>query len=57
MGESIDSGNIDFLKEGYGTLKEIMVQPVSVPNLKKYLQTEGVRMRPSVQSFDLAKKL
>lgn len=46
MGESIDSGNIDFLKEGYGGFKDIMVDRVSLPGLKVYLQREGVSIRP-----------
>ena len=57
MGENIDSGNIDFLREGHGASKEIMVTPASLPDLKKYLQSTGVFVRPPAQSFDLAKKL
>ena len=46
MGENIDSGNIDFLKEGYGGVREIMVDRVSLPGLKAYLEENGVVMRP-----------
>jgi imidazole glycerol-phosphate synthase subunit HisF len=57
MGENIDSGNIEFLKHGYGGTKEIMVKPVSLPELKNYLNDSGVVVRPTKQSFDLARKL
>lgn len=46
MGESIDSGNIHFLKEGYGASRELMVKPTSIADLKNYLHSEGVQVRP-----------
>lgn len=48
MGENIDSGNIDFLKYGYGEFKEIMVQPTSVPDLKQLLKNHHIRVRPQI---------
>jgi len=57
MGENIESGNIEFLKHGYGGSKEIMVKPVSLPELKNYLNDSGVVVRPTKQSFDLVRKL
>ena len=48
MGENIDSGNIDFLKEGYGASREIMTDRVSLPGLKAYLKEHGVATRPLV---------
>lgn len=45
MGEAIDSGNIDFLKEGYGASKDIPVHRISVPELKSYLKGKGINVR------------
>ncbi|MBI4432075.1 MAG: imidazole glycerol phosphate synthase subunit HisF [Candidatus Omnitrophica bacterium] len=45
MGEDIDSGNIDFLKDGYGGYKNIMVNHVGLPELKNYLDECGVPVR------------
>lgn len=45
MGKQIDSGNIDFIKNGYGGLKEIQVIPCSIKELKNYLQKNKVQIR------------
>lgn len=45
MGKQIDSGNIDFIKNGYGGLKEIQVEPCSIIELKDYLKKNGVQIR------------
>ena len=45
MGKQIDSGNIDFIKKGYGGFKEIQVEPCSITELKDYLKNNGVHIR------------
>ena len=45
MGKQIDSGNIDFIKKGYGGFKEIQVEPCSIKELKNYLKNNGVYIR------------
>ena len=45
MGKQIDSGNIEFLNEGYGGFQEIMVNAVSIGEVKKHLQTYGLETR------------
>lgn len=50
MGENIDSGNIDFLREGYGGRKEIQTERLGLPELKEYLASQGVCVRPLSQS-------
>lgn len=45
MGKQIDSGNIDFIKNGYGDLREIQVKPCSIKDLKNYLKTNGIPIR------------
>ena len=45
MGKQIDSGNIDFIKKGYGGFKEIQVEPCSIKELKNYLKNNGVHIR------------
>jgi imidazole glycerol-phosphate synthase subunit HisF len=50
MGEPVDSGNIDFLKEGYGGFKEIMTERLPLPELKQFLGKHGVPVRPIAAS-------
>jgi imidazole glycerol-phosphate synthase subunit HisF len=45
MGEQIDSGNIDFLNEGYGGERAIMVDPCSIKDAKTHMQAEGISVR------------
>ena len=45
MGEHIDSGNIDFLNNGYGGEQTIMVNPCSLRDVKKHMQAEGINVR------------
>jgi imidazole glycerol-phosphate synthase subunit HisF len=45
MGEHIDSGNIDFIKHGYGGLKIFPVTPTSIPEVKKYMRENGIPIR------------
>ena len=45
MGKQIDSGNIDFLKYGYGGLRQTQVKPCSIKKLKNYLKKEGINIR------------
>ncbi|MCG3175901.1 MAG: Imidazole glycerol phosphate synthase subunit HisF [Candidatus Omnitrophica bacterium] len=50
MGEDIDSGNIDFLKEGYGGYRDIQTDRIGLPALKSYLSEQGVPVRPTAAS-------
>jgi len=45
MGEQIDSGNSEFLAEGYGNDRAITVTPTSIPKAKEFLRTSGVSVR------------
>ena len=45
MGKHIDSGNIDFLNEGYGGEQAIMVNPCSLSDIKNYMQAKGICVR------------
>lgn len=45
MGESIDSGNIDFLNFGYGGQRAIPVSPASVRDIKAAMAAAGVEVR------------
>lgn len=45
MGKQIDSGNIDFIKSGYGGIKDIQVNPCSIKKLKSYLKKNGIQIR------------
>lgn len=45
MGEQIDSGNIDFLNEGYGGFKYLMVEPCSISTAKKAMRQKGIAVR------------
>jgi imidazole glycerol-phosphate synthase subunit HisF len=55
MGEQIDSGNIDFIKEGYGGFRDIMVDRLSLVELKKYLIENEVSVRPLGQKKTMQK--
>lgn len=45
MGAQIDSGNIDFLNEGYGDYREFTVEPCSIGTAKEYLASQGIQVR------------
>ena len=45
MGAQIDSGNIEFLNEGYGGETDLMVEPLSITAVKKYLNDSGIETR------------
>ena len=45
MGENIDSGNIDFLKNGYGGQKAITVGTCSIKEVKRELTESGINTR------------
>lgn len=45
MGEQIDSGNVEFLKTGYGGFDAIQVNPGSIPEVKNYLHECGIKVR------------
>ena len=48
MGMPIDSGNIDFLREGYGGSKELMVEPCSISSIKEVIEECGIPVRKFV---------
>jgi imidazole glycerol-phosphate synthase subunit HisF len=45
MGVSIDSGNIEFMRDGYGGYKELMVEPCSISSIKKVMKDSGLTTR------------
>ena len=45
MGKQIDSGNIEFLKSGYGGFDQIQVEPSSINEVKNYLHECGIKVR------------
>jgi cyclase len=45
MGRHIDAGNIDFLRNGYGGQKAIMVNPCSIAEIKKELIKYNINTR------------
>jgi hypothetical protein len=45
MGAHIDSGNIEFLNEGYGGTEDLMVDSCSIGSVKEYLNENGVETR------------
>jgi len=45
MGDQIDSGNIDFLKWGYGGLSTIRVTPTSIPEAKRFMLESDIPVR------------
>lgn len=44
-GAQEDTGNIDFMLEGYGGIKEFQVQPTSIAEVKTALHKAGIRVR------------
>ena len=45
MGSQIDSGNIEFLKSGYGGFEQIQVEPSTISNVKDYLDKNRIEVR------------
>jgi len=45
LGEHIDSGNVEFLSQGYGGEQAIMVQPSGIPEVKSFLRDSGIPTR------------
>ena len=45
MGSQIDSGNIEFLKSGYGGFEQIQVEPLTISNVKDHLDKNGIEVR------------
>ena len=45
MGEQIDSGNIEFLKFGYGGFDDIQMDPKAIYEVKNYLIDKGIKVR------------
>lgn len=45
MGKQIDSGNVEFLKSGYGGFDEIQVEPASINEVKNHLLKSGIEVR------------
>jgi len=45
MGSQIDSGNIEFLKSGYGGFEQIQVEPLTISNVKEHLDKNGIEVR------------
>ena len=53
MGKHIDSGNIDFIKDGYGGQKAITVEPCSIVDVKNELIGSDISTRVDLTSFRL----
>lgn len=45
MGEHVDAGNIDFLNFGYGGEQAIMVEPVSIGEVKSQMSKDSINVR------------
>jgi cyclase len=45
MGKHVDSGNIDFLKGGYGGISDICVKPTTISSVKQYMHDNGIPVR------------
>ncbi len=45
MGKQVDSGNIEFLKFGYGGVDDIQVDPTTIYKVKNYLLKKGIEIR------------
>jgi imidazole glycerol-phosphate synthase subunit HisF len=50
MGSSVDSGNIDFLRDGYGGSRELMVEPCSILSIKENMAEQGINVREIVNN-------
>lgn len=44
-GQAIDTGNLDFLIEGYGARKDLFVEPISISEFKNALKKRNVSIR------------
>ncbi|MCO5141919.1 MAG: imidazole glycerol phosphate synthase cyclase subunit [Oligoflexia bacterium] len=44
-GQQIDTGNVDFMMEGYGGIREFQVMPASIKKVKSALLEAGMRVR------------
>ena len=44
-GKDIDSGNIEFIKNGYGGFKDLFVEPCNIKDLKEYLFSKNISVR------------
>lgn len=49
-GLEIDSGNIEFLNEGYGSRRDLCVRPTSILEIKNYLRERGIQVTPTVEA-------
>ena len=47
MGVDVDSGNVEFLNGGYGGVRDLMVDPCSISEVKTHMQQCGIETRPS----------
>ena len=45
MGNQIDSGNVEFLKSGYGGFDEIQVKPATIKEVKNFLHENEIEVR------------
>ncbi|MBI4423406.1 MAG: imidazole glycerol phosphate synthase subunit HisF [Elusimicrobia bacterium] len=45
VGAQVDAGNIDFLNDGYGGQRAVMVEPCSIPQAKASMRARGVPVR------------
>jgi cyclase len=50
MGIPIDSGNIDFLRDGHGGSRELMVEPCSISSIKRNMEEQGINVRKMTNS-------
>lgn len=44
-GKDIDSGNVEFIKNGYGGFKDLFVEPCNIKDLKEYLFSKNISVR------------
>jgi cyclase len=47
-GEEIDSGNIEFIRDGYGGRQDLTVIPHSIGEIKNYLRSKGITLSRGV---------
>ena len=45
MGKQQDTGNLEFIEEGYGGFNNTQVENCSIPNLKKFLIDKNIKVR------------
>jgi len=48
MGVPVDSGNIDFLREGYGGTSEVLVTPCTISEIKESLIDNNIPVRQTI---------